>query len=152
MKIPQLRRRRRRPAITAITAMSVAAGLVLSGCAGTGGPANDEATSGVGDVPTDTSATVRVLMENVPDTDIVQGLVGQFNEKYPDIKVDIETMTFDQMRDRLVSSFQAAQPAYDLIVVDNPWMDDFADAGFLQPLDERIAATTDFRPDDFFRR
>lgn len=150
MKIPQLRRRRRRPAITAITAMSVAAGLVLSGCAGTGGPANDEATSGVGDVPTDTSATVRVLMENVPDTDIVQGLVGQFNEKYPDIKVDIETMTFDQMRDRLVSSFQAAQPAYDLIVVDNPWMDDFADAGFLQPLDERIAATTDFRPDDFF--
>ncbi|ULN50500.1 sugar ABC transporter substrate-binding protein [Mycolicibacterium goodii] len=147
MKIPQLRRRRWLPAITSIT---LAAGLVLSGCAGTGGPANEEASSGVGDVPTDTSATVRVLMENVPDTDIVQGLVGQFNEKYPDIKVEIETMTFDQMRDRLVSSFQAAQPAYDLIVVDNPWMDDFAEAGFLQPLNDRIAATTDFRPDDFF--
>lgn len=150
MKIPQLRRRRWLPAVISITAISLAAGLVLSGCAGTGGPANDEASSGVGDVPTDTSATVRVLMENVPDTDIVGGLVGQFNEKYPDIKVEIETMTFDQMRDRLVSSFQAAQPAYDLIVVDNPWMDDFADAGFLQPLDDRIAATTDFRPDDFF--
>ncbi|MBU8812192.1 sugar ABC transporter substrate-binding protein [Mycolicibacterium goodii] len=147
MKIPQLRRRRWLPAITSIT---LAAGLVLSGCAGTGGPANEEASSGVGDVPTDTSATVRVLMENVPDTDIVQGLVGQFNEKYPDIKVEIETMTFDQMRDRLVSSFQASQPAYDLIVVDNPWMDDFAEAGFLQPLNDRIAATTDFRPDDFF--
>jgi ABC-type glycerol-3-phosphate transport system substrate-binding protein len=147
MKIPQLRRRRWLPAITSIT---LAAGLVLSGCAGTGGPGNDEASSGVGDVPTDTTATVRVLMENVPDTDIVQGLVGQFNEKYPNVKVQIETMTFDQMRDRLVSSFQAAQPAYDLIVVDNPWMDDFADAGFLQPLNDRIAATTDFRPDDFF--
>ncbi|AKS34484.1 ABC transporter substrate-binding protein [Mycolicibacterium goodii] len=147
MKIPQLRRRRWLPAVSSIT---VAACLVLSGCAGTGGPADDEASSGVGDVPTDTSATVRVLMENVPDTDIVQGLVGQFNQKYPDIKVEIETMTFDQMRDRLVSSFQAAQPAYDLIVVDNPWMDDFADAGFLQPLNDRIAATTGFDPDDFF--
>jgi ABC-type glycerol-3-phosphate transport system substrate-binding protein len=123
--------------------------LVMSGCAGTGGSGEQE-SSGVGDVPTDTSGTVRVLMENVPDTDIVKSLVGEFNKKYPDIKVDIETMTFDQMRDRLVSSFQASEPAYDLIVVDNPWMDDFAAAGFLEPLDERIASTTDYRPDDFF--
>lgn len=144
MKIPQLRRRRWLPAI------AVAAGLVLAGCAGTGGSGGDEASSGVGDVPTDTTATVRVLMENVPDTDIVKKLVGQFNQKYPNVKVQIETMTFDQMRDRLVSSFQAAEPTYDLIVVDNPWMDDFAAAGFLQPLNDRIANTTDYRPDDFF--
>ena len=98
----------------------------------------------------DTAATVRVLMENVPDTDIVEGLVGQFNQTYPDITVEIETMTFDQMRDRLVSSFQASEPAYDLIVVDNPWMDDFADAGFLEPLTDRIAATPDYQPEDFF--
>lgn len=128
----------------------MAAGLVLAGCAGTGGSGGDEASSGVGDVPTDTTATVRVLMENVPDTDIVKKLVGQFNQKYPNVKVQIETMTFDQMRDRLVSSFQAAEPTYDLIVVDNPWMDDFAAAGFLQPLNDRIANTTDYRPDDFF--
>ncbi|MGV9802526.1 ABC transporter substrate-binding protein [Mycobacterium sp. NPDC003449] len=144
MKIPQLRRRRWLPAI------AMAAGLVLAGCAGTGGSGNEEASSGVGDVPTDTNATVRVLMENVPDTDIVKNLVGQFNKKYPNVKVNIETMTFDQMRDRLVSSFQAAEPTYDLIVVDNPWMDDFAAAGFLQPLGDRIAATTDYSPDDFF--
>ena len=66
MKIPQLRRRRWLPAI------AVAAGLVLAGCAGTGGSGGDEASSGVGDVPTDTTATVRELMENVPDTDIVK--------------------------------------------------------------------------------
>ncbi|GJJ18225.1 ABC transporter substrate-binding protein [Mycolicibacterium mageritense] len=144
MKIPQLRRRRWLPAI------AVAAGLVLAGCAGTGGSGGDEASSSVGDVPTDTTATVRVLMENVPDTDIVKKLVGQFNQKYPNVKVQIETMTFDQMRDRLVSSFQAAEPTYDLIVVDNPWMDDFAAAGFLQPLNDRIANTTDYRADDFF--
>ena len=127
----------------------LAAGLTLSGCAGSGGSGEQE-SSGLGDVPTDTSGTVRVLMENVPDTDIVQGLVGKFNETYPDIEINIETMTFDQMRDRLVSSFQSAEPAYDLIVVDNPWMDDFADAGFLEPLNERIDSTPDYDPGDFF--
>lgn len=136
MKIPTLRWL---PAIIAATS------LTLAGCAGSGG-SGEQSSSGLGEIPTDTNATVRVLMENVPDTDIVKGLVGQFNQKYPDIKVEIETMTFDQMRDRLVSSFQASQPAYDLIVVDNPWMDDFADAGFLEPLNDRIAATPDYRP------
>lgn len=130
-------------------ALVLAASLTLAGCAGSGGSGEQE-SSGLGDIPTDTSGTVRVLMENVPDTDIVQGLVGEFNETYPDIEINIETMTFDQMRDRLVSSFQSAEPAYDLIVVDNPWMDDFADAGFLEPVNERIDSTPDYQPDDFF--
>ena len=148
MKIPKWRRRpKMRP--TAWAALAVVAGLTISGCAGSGGNGEQE-SSGLGDIPTDTTGTVRVLMENVPDTDIVKGLVGKFNEKYPGIEIDIETMTFDQMRDRLVSSFQSPSPAYDLIVVDNPWMDDFADAGFLQPVGDRIAATPDYRPDDFF--
>ncbi|UXA19048.1 ABC transporter substrate-binding protein [Mycobacterium sp. SMC-4] len=148
MKIPMFGRRpAKRP--MAWAALTLAACLSIAGCAGSGGSEQQE-SSGLGEIPTDTSATVRVLMENVPDTDIVEGLVGRFNEKYPDIAINIETMTFDQMRDRLVSSFQSAQPAYDLIVVDNPWMDDFATAGFLEPLDARIESTPDYRPDDFF--
>lgn len=151
MKIPMLGRRpARRNATRWLPALAVTTGLVLTGCAGSGGSGDEQKSSGLGEIPTDTNATVRVLMENVPDTDIVQGMVGQFNEKYPDVKVEIETMTFDQMRDRLVSSFQSAEPAYDLIVVDNPWMDDFAEAGFLEPLNDRIAATPDYQPDDFF--
>ncbi|MDA4103652.1 ABC transporter substrate-binding protein [Mycolicibacterium monacense] len=151
MKIPKLGRRpARRKATRWMPALAMTAGLALAGCAGSGGSGDEQSSSGLGDIPTDTNATVRVLMENVPDTDIVQGMVGQFNEKYPDIKVQIETMTFDQMRDRLVSSFQSAEPAYDLIVVDNPWMDDFAAAGFLEPLNDRISSTPDYQPDDFF--
>ena len=129
---------------TALVAVST-----LAACAGSGGPEEDE-TNGTGDVSADTEATVRILMEEVPDTDIVQDLVPQFNEEYPDITIDIETLTFDQMRDRLVASFQSSDPNYDLIVVDNPWMVDFADAGFLEPLDNRIADTTEYNAEDFF--
>jgi ABC-type glycerol-3-phosphate transport system substrate-binding protein len=129
-------------------ALSGATLLVAAGCA-TGTGVEVEA-SNVGEVATDTSATVRILMEAVPDTDIVQGLVAEFNAVYPDITIEIESLAFDQMRDKLIASFQSSEPTYDLIVADNPWMDDFAPAGFLEPLDERIANTPDFDHEDFF--
>lgn len=122
--------------------------LIAAGCAtGTG---SEGETSGVGEVAADTAATVRILMEAVPDTDIVQALVADFNSEYPDITIEIETLGFDQMRDKLIASFQSSDATYDLIVADNPWMDDFAPAGFLEPLDERIANTPGFDHEDFF--
>ena len=140
----------RRNALLATIGLTSALALTISGCAGTGGT-DAPASSGLGDIPTDTEGTVRILMESVPDTDIVVDLVDSFNEKYPGIEVEIETLGFDQMRDKLIASFQSSEPTYDLIVVDNPWMDDFVDAGFLQPLDDRIATTTDYAAEDFFQ-
>lgn len=123
--------------------------LSISACAGSGGPAQPTAT-GTGQVGKDVSGTVRILMENVPDTDIVKAMVPEFNKDYPGVKVDIETLTYDQMRDKLVSSFQSPAATYDLIIVDNPWMVDFAKANFLQPLDARIDGTPDYDAADFF--
>ncbi len=129
-------------ALTGVTA------LIAAGCA-TGTGSGSEST-GVGEVSTDTAATVRILMEAVPDTDIVQDLIADFNSEYPNITIEIETLGFDQMRDKLIASFQSSDPTYDLIVADNPWMDDFAPAGFLEPLDTRIANTPGFDHADFF--
>jgi multiple sugar transport system substrate-binding protein len=135
-----------------LLALLAAVALVLSACAGSGGPGPEQAEStGTGEVSKDTSGTVRILMENVPDSDIVQSMVADFNKDYPNVKVEIETLTYDQMRDKLVSSFQAPSPTYDLIVVDNPWMVDFAKANFLQPLDARIQSTPDYDDADFFK-
>lgn len=137
-----------RYSLTKAVAIAGVAAITLAGCAtGTGGQTE---SSGVGEVPADTSATVRILMEAVPDTDIVQGLVADFNAEYPNITIEIETLGFDQMRDKLIASFQSSTPTYDLIVVDNPWMDDFVAAGFLEGIDERIANTPDFDHGDFF--
>lgn len=133
-----------------MVAVLAALTLFTSACAGSGGP--EQATpTGTGAVPKDVSGTVRILMENVPDTDIVKAMVPDFNKDYPNVKVDIETLTYDQMRDKLVSSFQSSSPTYDLIIVDNPWMVDFAKAKFLQPLDSRIASTPDYDDADFFK-
>ncbi|AQA01310.1 ABC transporter substrate-binding protein [Mycobacterium sp. MS1601] len=134
---------------SALVALGAVAALTLSACAGSGGPEQAEAT-GTGEVSADVSGTVRILMENVPDTDIVQSMVADFNADYPDVDINIETLTYDQMRDKLVSSFQSSAPTYDLIVVDNPWMVDFANANFLQPLDARIDSTPDYDAGDFF--
>ena len=146
---PGPRRRGRTVRSVAVALLAVLA-LMLSACAGSGGPDQSQAT-GTGEVAKDTSGTVRILMENVPDTDIVKSMVADFNKSFPDIKVDIESLTYDQMRDKLVSSFQSSAPNYDLIVVDNPWMVDFANAKFLQPLDARIDSTPDYDAADFFK-
>jgi len=141
---------RRRRFAPPMVAMCAALTLVLSACAGSGGPEQTQAT-GTGEVAKDVSGTVRILMENVPDTDVVKSMVPEFNKDYPNVKVDIETLTYDQMRDKLVSSFQSSSPTYDLIIVDNPWMVDFAKANFLQPLDSRIDSTPGYDDADFFK-
>lgn len=131
-----------------LTAASVAIALGLTaGCAG-GSPEQEE-ISGNGDVPTDTSGEIQVLMEGVPDTDVVEGMLADFNREYPNIEVTIETAVYDQMRDKVVASFTAPEPTYDLVIVDNPWVGDFAGAGFLQPLDSYIESTPDYDYEDF---
>lgn len=124
--------------------------LVLAGCGG--GDSADEtgetAATPVTD-PAQVKGTVRAIMEEVPDTDVVKELLPQFKKKYPNVDVRIEALPYDQMRDKIVSSFLAPDPTYDLIIVDNPWMTDFAAGDFLEPLDERIAAQSGYDLEDF---
>jgi multiple sugar transport system substrate-binding protein len=125
--------------------------LTVAACGGgKGAPGGStSAPKGSGDVPTSVKGTVHVLMEGVPDTDIVKSLVPQFNKKYPNVKVEIDTAVYDQMRDKYVASFTAPSPQYDLAIIDNPWMGDFAKAGFLKPLDSYIKTTPGYDYQDF---
>jgi multiple sugar transport system substrate-binding protein len=127
-----------------ILAFLVAAifGLTLVSC---GGDDGEEKTTKPGEV----SGTVRVIMEEVPDTDVVNSMLADFERRYPNVQIDIEALPYDQMRDRIVSSFLASEPSYDMLIVDNPWMFDFASGGFLEPLDDRIAAVEGFDFEDF---
>lgn len=130
--------------LAGFAALSLGA-VALAGCA----PATTEAGTGNID-PATTSGTVRILMEDVPDTDIVMSLLPAFNEVYADVDVQIEKLPYDQMKDKLVASFQSPEPAYDLIVIDNSWVNDFVAAGFIQPMDAQIDAVADYDAGDFF--
>ncbi len=124
--------------------------LIASACSSESGDTDtpDETTTTAAS-PSQEAATVRVIMEEVPDTDIVKAMIADFNAEYPEITVEIEAMPYDQMRDRVVSSFLASDASFDLIIVDNPWMYDFASAGFLEDLNQRIAATDGYDYEDF---
>ncbi|MBI3430063.1 MAG: sugar ABC transporter substrate-binding protein [Actinobacteria bacterium] len=130
-----------------VMALIAVAGLVLISACSSSSP--NASTAGNTKISADTAGTVRVLMEGVPDTDIVKGLLAKFNEKYPKIDVKIEPIAYDQIRDKIVASFQATDPTYDMAIIDNPWMGDFAKAGFLKPLDDLIAGTADYDYNDF---
>lgn len=134
---------------TGIRRSLLAAGVVLimgiiTACGGSSSTSSDS-----GKISADTAGTLRVLMEGVPDTDIVKGLLADFNKDYPKIDVQIEPIAYDQIRDKLVASFQASEPTYDIAIIDNPWVGDFARAGFLKPLDDLVNATEGYDYEDF---
>ncbi|HUW78308.1 MAG TPA: sugar ABC transporter substrate-binding protein [Candidatus Nanopelagicaceae bacterium] len=135
---------------SAIAASAAAILALVSACSSgsTSSSAAPSASSGAG-ISAATSGTVRVLMEGVPDTDIVQGLLAEFNKQYPNITVKIQSIVYDQIRDKIVASFQAPTPTYDMAIIDNPWMGDFAKAGFLKPLDTYIKNTPNYDYQDF---
>jgi multiple sugar transport system substrate-binding protein len=131
--------------------------LAITAC----GPTADDADDTVDDPTEDTTdeapddaapgedVTLTAIMEEVPDTDIVLDLLDEFSSEHPNINIEVEALPFDQMRDRIVTSALAPSPTYDIVIVDNPWMVDFVNGGYLLPLDDRIAATEGYDYEDF---
>lgn len=95
------------------------------------------------------AVVLTVIMEQVPDYDIVAQLTPQFEAEHPNIRIKFDAMPYDAMRDKILTSFLAPVATYDIIIVDNPWMDEFARAGFLTPLDDFIVNTPDYDYADF---
>lgn len=95
------------------------------------------------------AAEINIIIEEVPDYDVVKALADDFMAENPDIKVTFDAMPFDAMRDKILTSSLAPSATYDVIIVDNPWMEEFSRAGYLAPLDDMIAATDGYNYDDF---
>ena len=83
--------------------------------------------------------TINILMESVPDTRFVQEVLPQFTAA-TGIEVALEVVNYAEMHTKLVPQLVAPTGSYDAIVVDFYWVGEFTKAGWLQPLDERIAA------------
>jgi multiple sugar transport system substrate-binding protein len=64
--------------------------------------------------------------------------IKEFNKKYPDIKVELEHVAYDQLHDKELASFNAGgSAAYDIVDVDEIWTSEYAEAGFILPVTDR---------------
>lgn len=51
------------------------------------------------------------------------------------VALQIEELPYPQLFEKLVTTFEANDPSYDLVMLDDPWMPKFGTEGWLQPLD-----------------
>ncbi len=80
---------------------------------------------------------LRALMEDVPETRIVEELLPRF-ERETGIRVEFEKVQYSAMHDKLVAQLLAPQSAYDLLQVDFLWAGEFPAAGWLEPLEPYV--------------
>jgi multiple sugar transport system substrate-binding protein len=128
--------------------------MLLAACGGTSTPTQPPAAATEAPVvatqaPAAEQVTLTIIIEQVPDYDIVAELTKKFEAENPNIKIVFDAMPYDAMRDKILTSFLAPQGTYDIIIVDNPWMDEFPAAGFLTELNDYIAKTPDYNFEDF---
>jgi multiple sugar transport system substrate-binding protein len=89
--------------------------------------------------------TVRVLtMEQAgPTVDEMNAIVAEFNKANPNVKVEIEYVSYDALHDKITTAMAAKPPAYDVFLVDDIWYAEFAKAGYILDVTDRI--TKDMR-------
>ncbi len=82
--------------------------------------------------------SINILMEDVPDTKCVMNRLSEFEEQ-TGIKVNVESVNYSSMHEKILTQMLSNTNAYDVIVVDCYWVGEFAAAGWMAPLDDFIA-------------
>ena len=86
----------------------------------------------------ESKTSINILMEDVPDTNHVLSRLNEFTEK-TGITVNVESVNYSSMHEKILTQMLSSTNAYDVIVVDCYWVGEFAAAGWMAPLDEFIS-------------
>ena len=108
-----------------MTAIMLVALMVLVSFGGCG--SNSDSTTA------DDTKSISILMETVPDTEFVVQNLGKFEEE-TGIKVNVESINYSAMHEKLLTQMLSKTNSYDVIVVDCYWSGEFAKAGWLEDL------------------
>lgn len=92
--------------------------------------------------------SVRVLSVEDPFFFAMKAMVPEY-EKETGIKVELESLSYDALQSRLVSSFVAKTSDADVIVVDQMWLGQYLDNGWIVSLSDFIAKDGDIDLSDF---
>ncbi len=68
----------------------------------------------------------------------VDEVARAFEALNPDIKVAMEYVSYDNLHDKIVTGMAAKPPAYDAVMVDVIWPDEFIKAGYLLDVTSRV--------------
>lgn len=87
---------------------------------------------------------ITVALRSLPETDFIISRLPEF-EKQTGIKVRLAQYPEQQLRDKLVQDLSTGAGQFDIIAVDSIIIPEFAEAGWVAPLDELIPnATQDY--------
>ena len=97
----------------------------------------------------DLGATLRIVMEEIPDSHLVAALARDFQREHAGTDVQVEIMHYDFMLDLILGSIREPGPPNGVVIFDNPWTSDFARGGLLRPVDDLLKDTPELDWDDF---
>jgi len=109
---------------------------LLTACAAPAAAPDEGATDG------EEAVTVKVLaMQQAGYTpDEMDEIAARFTEENPDANIEVSYLSYDELYDKLVTSMSGAKPAYDVFLVDDIWYAQYASAGWLLDVTDRIPA------------
>lgn len=86
------------------------------------------------------TTTVRVLtmQQAGPTPEEMNAIVAEFNKANADVKVEIEYVSYDALHDKIVTAMASTPPAYDVVLVDDPWYAEFAKAGYIKDVTSQL--------------
>lgn len=92
--------------------------------------------------------TIRVLSVEDPFFFALKEVLGDFTDK-TGIKVELESLSYDAMQARLVSSFVSKSADADVVTVDQMWSGQYVDNGWIRTLDDLARGDAEFDIGDF---
>lgn len=124
-------------------------GVGLVACGSPGGEKADGGGLGTEENP----VTITMIANQSFSQQWQEKLVPEFNKVYPNIKVEIEGVPYEELLTKSMLDLTTAKPEYDVIIADDPWTPQLAQTGALLDLQgDTVAAWTDedYDWDDFY--
>lgn len=135
--------------LTGAVGGAVSLGAALAACSPPPPPqAPAAAGGGQAAAPAAESKSIKVLTVGDPWDLALQNVTKQFTEK-TGIEVNIESLGYVALQARLVNSFLSKTADADVVTVDQMWISQYADNGWIRPLDEMIKGDPSTKLDDF---
>ncbi len=90
---------------------------------------------------------VLTMQQAAMTTDEMDSVAKEFMAANPNIKVEMEYISYDSLHDKFTTSMATNPPPYDVVMVDVIWYDEFIKAGYLADVTDKI--TSDMKANVF---